>query len=354
MSKKKNLGQFYTTNHKYILQGLSIPDNIKNIIEPFCGDGELLKFINSTGKEHNIECYDLDPKKENIIKKDTLKNSPSYKNKFVITNPPYLARNKATDKTIFDKYQVNDLYKCFIKNIINDNVLGGIIIIPLNFWSSIRKSDINLRREFLEIYQVSKLNIFEEKVFDDTSYTICSFQFNLRTNKKSNKIKAVIYPSKKNIIFELNEKNNYIIGGEIYKLPLNSKFIITRLTSKNRDQKNTNLLIKCIDDNINNKISLSYVPEDKIFIDETPKSTARTYATIVITKDGKEYKISKKNQIKLSNDFNKFLEKHREKYNSLFLTNYRESKSIARKRISFDLVYNIINYLLSKNLKEDL
>lgn len=36
----------------------------------------------------------------------------------------------------------------------------------------------------------------------------------------------------------------------------------------------------------------------------------------------------------------------REKYNSLFLTNYRESKKISRKRISFKLVYNICNYLL--------
>ena len=37
--------------------------------------------------------------------------------------------------------------------------------------------------------------------------------------------------------------------------------------------------------------------------------------------------------------FTKLLNEYREKYNSLFLTNYRESKDIARKRISFDLVY---------------
>ena len=30
---KKTLGQFYTTNHEYILQGTKIPINIKNIIE---------------------------------------------------------------------------------------------------------------------------------------------------------------------------------------------------------------------------------------------------------------------------------------------------------------------------------
>ena len=44
--------------------------------------------------------------------------------------------------------------------------------------------------------------------------------------------------------------------------------------------------------------------------------------------------------------FNKFLNENRKKYNSLFLTNYRESKDIARKRISFDLVYSITEYIL--------
>jgi hypothetical protein len=51
--------------------------------------------------------------------------------------------------------------------------VGGILIIPLNFWSSIRLSDIELRKVFLEKYDVILLNIFEEQVFDDTTYTIC-------------------------------------------------------------------------------------------------------------------------------------------------------------------------------------
>lgn len=42
----------------------------------------------------------------------------------------------------------------------------------------------------------------------------------------------------------------------------------------------------------------------------------------------------------------------RTKYNSLFLTNYRESKKIARKRISFDLVYNIVGMFLLKYKKD--
>mgnify|MGYP006090748015 CR=1 FL=1 len=341
---KKKYGQFYTTNYDYILQNLKIPDNINNIIEPFAGNGDLLNFIKNTGKK--FECYDIEPKKSNIIKRDTLLKPPDYNDKFVITNPPYLARNKSNDKTIFDKYNQNDLYKCFLINLINSKLLGGIIIIPLNFWCSIRKSDIELREKFLNKFNIIKLNIFEEKVFEDTSYTICSFQFeNKAAYKNYTSTECIIYPNNKKIEFNLNKNNNFTFGGYIYKLIQNKNIKIERLTKKNKNSSCiTKILAKCIDDNINNKIRLELV--DTPYIDETLKLSARSYASLIIKPE-----ITLEQQKKLCNDFNNYLNKEREKYNSLFLTNYRESNSIARKRISFTLVFQIVNYLLNdKNL----
>lgn len=337
---KQNLGQFYTTNQDYILQGITIPDNIKNIIEPFTGNGDLITFIEKHNKKYNIECYDIEPKKDFIIKQDTITNPPNYKDKYLITNPPYLARNKSKDKILFDKYNVNDLYKCVIKEIINNCCLGGILIIPLNFWSSIRNNDIELRKDFLKKYDIILLNIFEEQVFEDTTYTICSFQFELKKNVENN-LHIILYPSKKVINTVLNENNNYIIGGEIYNLTINNTYKITRVTTKNKEKINTNILVKCIDDNLNSKIGLSIVSNENIYIDTTPKQSARTYASLII-----EPKIDENKQKLLVEKFNKYLEQERNKYNSLFLTNYRESKDIARKRISFDLVYLIIIYVL--------
>ena len=359
-TKKKNtskqiLGQFYTTHHEYILQNMKIPDYIINIIEPFAGNGDLISFIEkeqvNNNVTYNIECYDIEPTKSFIIKQDTIKNPPNYNNKYLITNPPYLARNKCTNKLLFDKYDVNDLYKCVIKEILTNVCLGGIFIIPLNFWSSIRNSDINLRQAFLEKYNVLLLNIFEEQVFDDTTYTICSFQFELKlklkentnenTNENSNILNITVYPSKTIIQTELNSTNNFMIGGAIYNLKLKNNYKITRLTNKNIDKCNTNILVKCIDDNIKSQIGLSFVETKDIYIDKTPNQTARTYASLII-----EPKIDIIKQKQLVIKFNNYLEEHRKKYNSLFLTNYRESKDIARKRISFDLVYAITEYIL--------
>ena len=103
------LGQFYTTNQEYILQGMQIPKNIENIIEPFTGNGDLIPFIekeqDKNNVKYNIEYYDIDPKKKDVIQKDTIKNPPDYTNKYLITNPPYLARNKCKNKLLFDKYE---------------------------------------------------------------------------------------------------------------------------------------------------------------------------------------------------------------------------------------------------------
>jgi hypothetical protein len=124
-------------------------------------------------------------------------------------------------------------------------------------------------------------------------------------------------------------------------LEVNNKYKISRLTIKNINKKNTNILVKCIDDNAKNKICLSFVDDNKIYIDKTKNQTARTYATLII-----EPQIDIIKQKILIIKFNKMLNNHRNKYNSLFLTNYRESKDIARKRISFDLVYLMVNYIL--------
>lgn len=340
---KRELGQFYTTNYEYILSNMEIPDDIDTIIEPFVGQGDLLRFI----KKGTIEAYDICPKKLvvtekiEIIQRDTLRNPPSYKDKFVLTNPPYLAKNKnIKDKDIYDKWKCDDLYKCFLKNLISDICVGGIIIVPLNFISSIRKADVLLRKNFLEKYTIQVLNIFEEQVFDDSSYSVCSIYFNHKP-RQTNTIKTFLYPSKKCITTTLNSQNNYTIGGEIYNLPCDSRFKIQRATRENRNEFTSNILLKCIDDGETQRLGFKIVDDKDIYIDDTPNLSARSYATLVFN-----FSLSLKDQKSLVQKMNEYINKNREKYNSLFLTNYREN---GRKRISFELAFRICNFILSQN-----
>lgn len=344
MTRKKSLGQFYTTNYEYILQNLAIPSRAR-VIEPFAGQGDLLPFIQAV-RPKSIEMYDLEPKAAGIVKRDTLLEPPSYHDKFVVTNPPYLARNKSCEKAIYDKYGMNDLYKCFMKQLITDRPAGGILIIPLNFFSSIREADVSLRGDFLSVFNIVHLNIFEQQVFDDTSCTVVSFQFTRAKEPGSKAVPVRVLPCGKQFSVELTSENRFTFGGEIYGLPVNEAYTITRLTSKNLDKPWTNILVKCIDDNQTRQINFSVVDDETVYVDRTPNTSARTYATLII-----EPPLSIEQQEALTTRCNELLNGYRERYHSLFLTNYRESKDIARKRISFDLVYRLVgNALLDNNL----
>jgi len=314
---------------------MKIPDDINEIIESFCGNGDLLKFLD---KEYILECYDIEPKHSYIIKRDTLKNPPNYDGKFILTNPPYIARNKNEDKEIYDLYKTNDLYKCFILSFINSNCKGVIIIIPINFLCSYRTNDIKLRKQFLQKFQIKLINIFEEKVFDDTSTSVCVIQFDLKKGVDEI-IKIDIYPSKKSIEITLDERNNYTIGGEILQIKSSKKYKIERATKYSKEGL-TNILLKTIDDK--NELGALIVGDNERIIDNTENLSMRSYASLIITPiiDIDIQKI-------IVDNFNEYLKINREKYNSLFLTNYRENK---RKRISFELAFKIFGYLLD-NLK---
>lgn len=321
MNSKKQYGQFYTTNVEYILDGFNKPST-NNLIEPFVGSGEILKWA-----EIN-ETYDIDPKISNVKQQDTLTNPPDYNNKFVITNPPYLLRNKNKDKTLYEKYKTDDLYKVFIKTIVDGNIDGGILILPLNFICS---SDHKIRNYLLSRYNITKMNVFEETVFNDTDIPICAFQFNRGGGTQSFDI--TFYPSRKKITVEINANDKWMVGGHLHR-PVKSEFKIGRLL-KGQTPTTTLFLYATDTGSMDGRIRLE---QKKPFYG---KETDRNFATIT-----SNFPIL--DEPFVVKEFNERLEKYRDKYNSLFLTNFRNStKLYTRKRIQFKLAFNIIKKILN-------
>lgn len=322
---KKQLGQYFSTNKELLQDLLELAGNQHKIIEPFAGNCDLINFLNF--ENIDLELYDIDPKLPNIIKRNTFLDVPDFNHKFVITNPPYLAKNKSKDKSIFQKFEEDDLYKCFIKILCGFDT-SGILIIPVNFWSSSRKNDTKLRKEFLIKFQIIKLYIFEKPMFEDTSCSVCSFLFKKRTEIIEDfKIKTICisenYRKKINLLF--NDKNNYTILGEIF---CNKAKIVSRLIKESENK--TNICVKCIDD----KEPIQAFKGDFIY-DTTPKQSNRSYMTLCVPKKIDEDLLIQK--------FNNFLNEKRLEFNSLFLSNYRE---FNRKRITFEQIYTIFELFI--------
>lgn len=347
-NEKKTKGQFYTVNSTYILDGLVKPTLDTQIIEPFAGKGDLIEWIGDAFAGR-IEAYDIDPKKEGIIQRDTLLYPPDYSDKWIITNPPYLARNKCDTKTVFDKYDTNDLYKCFITSITQQNACrGGIFIIPVGFFLSPRDIDVRCRNEFLSKYRLTKVKYFEENVFPDTTTTVVAFSFEKSdTLLTEQSVEWTIRPSGQKQNFTLSQKNDWIIGGDIYILPISNPNIrIRRYVEGNSlkpDEKITCLTLTALDSGKEDgRICLQY-KEGYLY---KAKETSRSYATLCI--QGVELSAEKQQQIAVL--FNRIIEEKRAETWSLFLPQFRESKEYARKRIPFELAYKIVLHIITQKM----
>lgn len=319
--------QHYTTNYDIICGNLIqyIPQDAI-LVEPFVGQGDLLNLF----PEHQWELYDLEPKIDGCTTQDTLLNIPDYNNKYVITNPPYLAKNKAQDRSIYEQYELDDLYKIALKTMLAAS--GGILIIPTNFFCDNYSQKI--REEFLDTFDILAVNVFTEPIFDDTTYSVCAFAFKrkVRVNNVQS-FNITKYPSLETYTIIIEKEFGYRIGGQVFHFLSGIKPSFTRLL---KDKEPTGYITKI------NLYTIDTRTEPLHLTFGEPsfygKSTDRTYATLV-----SNIELSEEIQQALVEKCNDFLTTYRLENGNLVFTNYRD---YDRKRVEFDFVYRLLTYLL--------
>jgi hypothetical protein len=367
MTTKKELGQFFTTNSEKILQGFEDTVKGKIVMDPFAGGGDLLKWAEMHGAIH-VSGLDIDPSLvgNNIKLNDSLVAIPHAS--FIITNPPWLASNKMR-KSQKDKYpmdQYEDLYLLSMKRVLESDPDEGIAILPVNFFSA-ENSDA-LRKEFLVNFIIDRVNYFKEQVFEDTTYNTVAFHYTKKTVPSTNQtIEIHSFPGGDKKEYFLEEEFEYRIAGrELYKFLSAPKLKVIRLTedhmaknSGNRkvsalfNDKNTTknytvssrfkkviqgniIVLNCIDTNGSKDGWINAQDIRELNYDcLVGKNTSRNIAYVLLTD------VSLKDQEKIITTFNQRFNSLRRKYNSLFLTNFRDND---RKRVSFEFCYKLIAY----------
>ena len=272
-----------------------------------------------------MEYYDIAFPMENPHYRDTLLNPPDYKNKWIITNPPYLAKNKAKDKTAFNLYDYDDLYKIAMSTFSQAN--GGILVIPINFFTDEKSKKI--RKEFLKNFKVLRLNIYLDQVFDSTTYNVCSFAF-IKENNIKQDVPVFVYKNnqlEKNAVFSIQEDSNYRIGGYFFKELKEVKNIFSRITVNNRENP-TNIFITCVD-KIGEPLHFSF--EEPYYGKQSDRNIATLSTSISLTEE------QQKSLIEIANNI---ITKFRRDTLDLSFTNFRDR---SRKRIGFTEAYQIMS-----------
>jgi len=376
MDKKQQLGQFFTKNSNYILNGLEKYIVDQNIIDPFVGGGDLLMWAKENGAK-SIKGYDIDNRyidNKKTFLNDSLNNGGIYN--FVLTNPPYLNINKATKEIkekYFKKFNFEDLYQISLFSILNSN--EGIVIVPINFLSA--ENSKKIRNVFFSKFEIIEMNYFKHQVFPDTTYNVMAFYYKKKENIFADRflIKTHIYPDNKIINIELKRDFDWTIGGEFRKEIEKQENILGVYRLTDEDIKNHNGPVKIsasynhIDMRLNIGVSkeiYKLIKSNILFLKAIDSGSEDGKIALENIKDyGVECLISKpssrhmiylvfRKQISIAEQkeiirlFNEEINRFRDVYLSLFLTNYRDND---RKRISFDFTYKLINHIYFNKLK---
>ena len=216
-----------------------------------------------------------------------------------------------------------------------NNALGGILIIPINFLTDERSA--SLRKVFFKQYDIIRLNVYLDSMFDNTDYNVCSFFFKRKVNDNTSvSIDTHIYENKKeieNFIFTLHKEYSYRIGGEFFNDISIVKPIFSRITETKRDNP-THINIVCID-KTNEPLHFYY--------DETlyyGKQTDRNIATLSFNGE-----LTPEFEKQLIDEANKYINDFRALNHNLCFTNYRDRH---RKRIGFTEAYQIMTVIYNR------
>jgi len=256
IKEKKQLGQFFTQNSDYILNGLEKFIKGKDITDPFAGNGDLISWAMNYGAIKARGC-DIDKKHVNnadIFYRDSIKFPQQYK--FVLTNPPYLNVNKTDQKTkeaYFNKGGFEDLYQISLFSILDSE--EGIIIVPINFLPA--ENSKKIRNIFFSKFEIVEMNYFKHQVFPDTTYNVIAFYYKKKNNYFNDKfrIKTHIYPDNEIIEIELKKNSSWSINGDFLKIIQSQKndLKIYRLIEEDIFKKKGEIEISAAYNHVKNK-----------------------------------------------------------------------------------------------------
>ena len=191
VESKRELGQYFTRDSVWLRPHIrkhiqELADRYNGCVDPFAGDGHLLAIAGTMG--YTTHGHDIDEricKRKGWTLNDSLVNVIEHEKSFVLTNPPYLAKNSAKrigsnmvryfepgyipEIQTSDLGILDDLFKFAIDKTLQ-TYSESVWIVPESGIQDIH--DLPLWRKNLH-----SVTILEENPFDDTEHPVCVMIF---------------------------------------------------------------------------------------------------------------------------------------------------------------------------------
>lgn len=349
-AKKKALGQFFSTDAPRIFRGLEPAiaagaAAAARVVEPFAGDGDLVRFVRGlAAADTRVLEFDVDPRRSETVRRDTLRDPPTaeYEDAFVITNPPFLARNKAADKDIFDTIGENDLFRCFLRTLVSADAAGGAVILPVNFLSSVTPRDAALRRDFVCRYAIEAANVFETPVFEDTAYDVMALVFRRQPAGGVHCAFPARFEDGSEISVSLGPETQYAVCREPWAQARARARRVSRALPGGDPGAASRIRLRLVDaGRAGPKIGAEVIAdsEDLAALLEEVKISDRTFAHVVV-----DPPIDAAAQRALAAAFNAEIARTRARYRGLCFPNFRDG---GRKRLPFAWAFRLLDSLLA-------
>ena len=305
---KQKRGQYFTTNAATLLEGYEHIVKGKVVTEPFAGGGDLTRWCLENGATKVMQ-YDIEPQNDETESRDSIMDP--HLHGVVVSNPPYLSKNKNKDKKAYEFWGLNDLYKCHLGAIASSNIQSGILILPTNFLS---ESSSYARNLFFSYYRMNHVKYYRTRVFDDATTGIVVFDFERWDMQSSMTCTYEIFYDDKSYTTEYTARSEdgWLVGSEFFDLLLMGPPDFKIKILREGEKSNSNIIIGLLD---KGKYSLGahYNDGDPLYC--APKAFT-TYQCVL----NEEYPVElQKRAVEI---FNNILNEMREKYHSMFLSNY--------------------------------
>lgn len=313
-------GSFFTRNAEKLLQGFEDMAKGAQIVEPFAGDGDLVEWCLRHGAK-SVEQYDLSPRSESVQQNDSIAN-PILDRPVVVTNPPWLARNRNKDKAHYEQWGQDDLYKCHLAALTTSKVERGILVLPANFLSEARGK---ARKTFFGTFRILRAKYYRIPVFADASAAVCVLVFERRskdwwdrTDVMEFDVELITRDSSKVSKHQFHEQYEWLAGKEFFELIYSDPDPIKVTILRPGQKPNTSIVISLLTDG---KLPMgAHLQEEPVFNDKS----FTTYTVVT--------SVPVRNQQAVVDLYNKLLTKFVYQYDGLFLANYVEAHQKIKSR----------------------